>query len=405
MRSRVGPVAVAFVLLLACDSSSGGEAPVKAAENKPAAAQSAEAKSTDAGVSATDASLAEKCPSFEGLDVATLPPLPEGPHMEVLDQVWRRVLEKYYEPTIGCLDWPAIRAEYGAKVAAAETPAEAYRLMNEMLGRLEQSHFQLHAPGGSGDETQGPASPSFQVRYIDEALLVVDSDVASVKTGSALVAVDGRSTTELVERAKKKSDRPAELAFFAARGAAAWISCSTAGGTHALTFERPSGKTFDTTVACKAPKGELVTLGNLSNVPTRVSHRMVEGTSVGVLAFNVWMLPMLPRIRHALQALNDAGMKSLALDLRGNPGGVGPMAVSVARLLLAEKASLGRLQYRKMTQDFKLTPDPGAFAGPIVVLVDEGTASTSEIFAAGMRDLGRVTVVGGGPSAGRRCLR
>ena len=127
---------------------------------------------------------------------------------------------------------------------------------------------------------------------------------------------------------------------------------------------------------------------------------MIEGTDVGVIAFNVWMLPMLDRIKSALEDLRVKGMKALVLDLRGNPGGVGPMAVSVGRLLLTEKATLGKLQYRKFAQEFNVTPDPGAFDGPIAVLVDEGTASTSEIFAQGVADIGRATIVGGGPSAG-----
>ena len=44
--------------------------------------------------------------------------------------------------------------------------------------------------------------------------------------------------------------------------------------------------------------------------------------------------------------------------------------------------------------------NPDAFTGPVVVLVDEGTASTSEIFAVGLRDLGRAQIYGGRPSAG-----
>ncbi|MEM6996634.1 MAG: S41 family peptidase [Myxococcota bacterium] len=392
MRSRlVLAAALATSLVLGCDGGEPAPAapPAKKAEAEPEPAAEGEPPA------------AEKCVSYEALDPDTLEPLPEGATLAVLDQVWRRVLEKYYDPTIGCLDWPAIRKEYAAKVAAAEDPADAYRLINEMLGRLRQSHFQLHAPGGDDDdEAQGPASPDLQVRYVDDQLLVVHSDDASVASGMALVAVDGRSTSAVVQRAKKKSDRPAELAFFAARGAAAWVSCDAAGEHHTLSLEAPGGKVSEVKAACKRPDGELVTLGNLRNVPTTVSHRMIEGTTVGVLAFNVWMLPMLDRISTALQSLRDDGMTALVLDLRGNPGGVGPMAVSVARLLVSEKVSLGKLQYRKMAQEFNVVPDGTAFTGPIAVLVDEGTASTSEIFAAGMKDIGRITIVGGGPSAG-----
>lgn len=406
MSKKLGRWVIALALVGACDSgdkpkAEGGVA-VGKADSKPADAKSeagSDAKADGGDSIEFKPKGGEKCVDYENLDLATLPELPEGEYIPVLEQVWERVREKYYDPTIGCLDWPAIRTEYGEKVAKAESGTEAYRLMNDMLGRLEQSHFKLHQPGRGDEETQGPASPDLELRYVDEEIIVVQSDIAEVPLGAKLEAVDGKNISDVVDRAKKKSGRPAELAFSVARGAAAWVSCDAAGDTHELTLKNGE-EAVQAEVTCERPEGELVTLGNLSNVPTRVTHRMIEGTEVGVIAFNVWMLPMLDRIKTALDELRGKGMKALVLDLRGNPGGVGPMAVSVGRLLLTEKATLGKLQYRKFAQEFNVTPDPGAFDGPIAVLVDEGTASTSEIFAQGVADIGRATIVGGGPSAG-----
>ena len=76
------------------------------------------------------------------------------------------------------------------------------------------------------------------------------------------------------------------------------------------------------------------------------------------------------------------------------------MAIPVARMLLKEPGSLGKLQFRDFAQEFNVAANPDAFTGPVVVLVDEGTASTSEIFAAGLRDLDRVKIYGSRPSAG-----
>ncbi len=128
---------------------------------------------------------------------------------------------------------------------------------------------------------------------------------------------------------------------------------------------------------------------------------MIKGTKVGYLAFNYWMLPMMKTVEAAMTELRGEGMESLIIDLRGNPGGVGAMSVPLARLLLQENGSLGTLQFRDFKQEFKVTGNPEAFAGDLVVLIDEGTASTSEIFATGMRDLGRLrAIVGYRGSAG-----
>jgi carboxyl-terminal processing protease len=142
-------------------------------------------------------------------------------------------------------------------------------------------------------------------------------------------------------------------------------------------------------------------LGNLRDVPVRVGWRMIEGTEIGYLAFNVWMVPLMSsKIRPALAELESKGMRALVLDLRGNPGGVGAMSIPMARELSTTKLDLGRLQMRDMAQEYKPEANPEAFDGPVILLVDEGTASTSEIFAMGMRDAGRVKIVGGSTSAG-----
>jgi carboxyl-terminal processing protease len=127
---------------------------------------------------------------------------------------------------------------------------------------------------------------------------------------------------------------------------------------------------------------------------------MLEDSTLGYLAFNVWMLPMIRSVQTGLEDLRARGMKSLVLDLRGNPGGVSAMAVAVARMFLQHGGSLGTLRFREFTQEFKVQAEADPFTGPVAVLVDEGTASTSEIFLAGMQELGRVQVFGGGPTAG-----
>src|SRR5690606_30126572 len=110
-----------------------------------------------------------ECRDWSDLDLASLPPLPEGKHVEVLDEVWKRVVQKHYDVTLGCLDWPALRETYAKKVAEAADAREAYRLINEMLGELGQSHFRLWPPGGGlSDEETGSAVPPMQVRWVEE---------------------------------------------------------------------------------------------------------------------------------------------------------------------------------------------------------------------------------------------
>jgi carboxyl-terminal processing protease len=360
------------------------------------------------------------CRAWDQLDFASLPPLPEGKHTAAFDQVWRTIAEKHYDPTLACLDWPKLREQYGARVAeAAGDTAAAYEVINELLGLLGQSHLHATPPSASSqrERSSGPATVPITVRWlpiearsvtsravvVDEA---VDSHPSGLPRGAILTKVDGESVDEVARETEASLGpglvrRPAELAFTTARAIEAMLDCPE-GGKKRLSFLDPSKSDAETDldVACFIPEGERISLGNLRNLPTTVEWRMLEPDKLGYLAFNYWMLPMTERVRAGVDELRAAGMQGLIIDLRGNPGGVGAMSIPVARMFVREGASLGRLQMREFDQEFNIEPNSEAFDGPIVILVDEGTASTSEIFALGLRDIGRVSIVGAGPSAG-----
>ena len=395
MLARLG--LAASLMLGACDGAPAVDAPAGPAAKPHASSAQAAESALDAKEAAAEATpKSGKCTDWSKEDLSDLPPLPESRYRRTLEQAWTLILEKHYDPTLGCVDWPGARMRYGSKLAQTRDQTEAFAVINEMLDELGQSHVRLFS--GGSDEAMGPASVGLRVRWIQGKLIVVDAPADSaVKAGAVLEKVSGTLVSELTQRAEQRTERAAEFASVTARLAAAKLSCAAPGETRSVTLQ---GETEPTSLSCVADSSETMSLGNLTDVPTRVEHRMVKGTTVGVLGFNVWMLPMLPKLQAALADLRAQGMTALVLDLRGNPGGVGPMSVSLARSLLTQPGSLGKLEMREFTQEFNVTPSPHPFSGPVALLVDEGTASTSEIFAAGMRDLGRVTIYGSGPSAG-----
>lgn len=71
------------------------------------------------------------------------------------------------------------------------------------------------------------------------------------------------------------------------------------------------------------------------------------------------------------------------------------MAMGMAGWFVDRKGRrLGTLKARDYTLDFDINPRADTFDGPLAVLVDGGSASTAEIFAAGLQDLGRARVFG-----------
>lgn len=105
-------------------------------------------------------------------------------------------------------------------------------------------------------------------------------------------------------------------------------------------------------------------------------------------------------LRAAVEEIEKEGGKGLILDLRGNPGGLLTQAIEVSNMFLPEGAPIVGTRGRdpERTRDFKAKKDQELFKPaaqrPIVVLVDGGSASASEIVASALQDNGRAMVVG-----------
>ena len=99
-------------------------------------------------------------------------------------------------------------------------------------------------------------------------------------------------------------------------------------------------------------------------------------------------------VRTELRALKAAGARGIIFDLRGNGGGSLPAAVGIAGHFI-DKGPVVQVKTQGQRVRSYDDPTPGVeWDGPLVVLVDESTASASEIVAAALQDYGRAIIVG-----------
>ena len=115
----------------------------------------------------------------------------------------------------------------------------------------------------------------------------------------------------------------------------------------------------------------------------------------GYYRFNVFLDP--ERVINGFEDLVKSckSCDGLIIDLRGNPGGIGGMAMGMAGFVIEKpNQRLGTMVQREVRLNFTVNPRVEVFAGPVAVLVDGNSASTSEIFAGGLRDLGRAQTFG-----------
>jgi carboxyl-terminal processing protease len=113
------------------------------------------------------------------------------------------------------------------------------------------------------------------------------------------------------------------------------------------------------------------------------------------VSFNIFFEPesLIKTVEDTVKSC--AGCSGFIIDLRGNPGGIGALAMGVAGWFIDKPdQQLGAMYMRDNTVKFVVNPRPDAFRGPLAILVDGCSASTSEIFAGGLKDLKRARVFG-----------
>lgn len=100
------------------------------------------------------------------------------------------------------------------------------------------------------------------------------------------------------------------------------------------------------------------------------------------------------RFKEELQRLTDAGVKGLVIDVRGNPGGLLESVVAIADELLPAKSVIVQVEDKQGNREATYATSSRRLDLPMVVLVDEGSASASEILAAALQESAGVPVVG-----------
>lgn len=321
---------------------------------------------------------------------------------QAFEIVWTTVNEKHFDPTFGGVDWKKVRETYEPKASAAKTNAELNAVLNRMLDELKLSHFSVYAPPTDAQKAAaGDGIVGVELKMVDGKPTIwrVESgstaEQSGLKTGFTIEKIDGKPITEILAPLEKsmtergESERIKNLYF--ERVAAAYLEGKpeTTVKIEVLN-QKNEPQIFE--VKRSMSKNEMSpAVGNFPPQPVVFEAKRLDG-NVGYVRFNMWIIPQMAKIRAAVKEF--AGAKGIVFDLRGNPGGIGGMAPGVAGLLTAEKSSLGSMNSRSNEQKFIVYPQPDSFKGKVVVLTDYGSASTSEVFAAGMQENGLARIVG-----------
>jgi sarcosine oxidase subunit alpha len=341
---------------------------------------------------------------------------------QILDAAWTLVRDKHYDKTLGGVDWKAVRAKYEPLALGAPSEATFYRVLNQMVGELGQSHMLITGPGAeeqddaeaiaapgeapgatpavvpSTGETGGLGEPGLTVRVLDGRPTITrvragsSADRAGLLPGFLVTEIGGRALGTPSDSARPL--RPVEERFATRRGATRRL-LGPAGTRVSIAYLDERDRPGKAVLVRDPPRVPAVHLGHLPPIYPEV--RAYEIGNVGVLAFNIFLVqPVLAEVKQAMARFAAHHVRAVVLDLRGNPGGQGAMAIPIAALFVTAPVELGTLKFRDFNQTLTARPELGStpFTGPLAILTDEGTASASEMLAAGLQEAKRAVVVG-----------
>ncbi|TWT38676.1 S41 family peptidase [Blastopirellula retiformator] len=211
-----------------------------------------------------------------------------------------------------------------------------------------------------------------ELKTQDEALLIVRSipgspaDKAGIRDGERIIALEGRTVSQL------GGEKAADM------------------------LKGPIGSSITVTIAdAQQNARDIVVTRDRIEVPSVDVVKMLDPASgVAYLRIASFQKTTTRDLTAALWNMHRQGMQALVIDLRGNPGGLLTASVEIADLFL-DRGTIVSTRGRSAGEDFDYTAhQAGTWRMPLVVLIDENSASASEIFAGAMHDNGRGTIVG-----------
>ncbi len=297
---------------------------------------------------------------------------------EVMDEAWQIVFRDYLDTAGNYSEdkWKAMRRDVLTK--SYGNTKDAYEAIRGMLNSLDDPYTRFMDPREFKEmeiDTSGELSGVGIQLSLDKDTkrLVVVSPIdgspasrAGVQPKDVITAIDGKSTRGMTT----------EDAVKLIRGAI--------GTKVTLELSRASGQVV--TVDLIRDRIEL------NAVDTRMNNAP-GGTKVGYIRLKQFNANAAKDMREAINELNADGAQGYVLDLRSNPGGLLMASVDIARQWLDEGVIVST-KTRDGVKDIKRASGRALTDKPVVVLVNEGSASASEILSGAIQDNKRGTIVG-----------
>ncbi|KAF3331302.1 carboxyl-terminal-processing peptidase 3 [Carex littledalei] len=298
-----------------------------------------------------------------------------------LVEAWGLIRETFIDPTFNHQDWDSKLEQTMVEMFPLKSADAAYGKISGMLASLGDPFTRIISPKeyqsfriGSDGNLQGVGifintEPTSGHLVVLSCIEGSPADRAGIHEGDEIVEINGESVAGL----------NGEVAAQKLRGRV---------GTTVTV------KLVSVSLSVKIPR-EVIRLSPLSS--TIISHQLNDGhvAKTGYVRLSAFSQTAASEMENVITEMENQGVQSYILDLRNNPGGLVKAGLDVAQIWLDGDETLvntvdrdGNMLPISLVESHALTHDP------LVVLVNEGSASASEILAGALHDNGRAILVG-----------
>ena len=293
---------------------------------------------------------------------------------ELVDEVWQIINHQYVDKDFNQLDWQNVRQEYLERPYGDKE--EAYEAVREMLEQLEDPYTRFMDP------------EEFKNMQIDTSgeLTGVGIQIAKDEETDRLIVVAPIEDTPAFEAGILAKDIITKIDGVDTEGMevndAVQLIRGKPGSAVTLTIERDRGETDYEIVRSK-----------IQIHPVKASVEDTEIGKVGYIRLTQFSAQASQEMREAIEDLENQDVNGYVLDLRSNPGGLLYASIDIARMWLEEGTIVSTVD-REGESERKWANNNALTDKPLVVLIDGGSASASEILSGALQDNERAVLVG-----------
>lgn len=345
--------------------------------------------------------------------------------------VWQTISDNYFDRNFGGLNWNQIKNEFEPRVRRALSDVELHALLQEMINRLNKSHFVIIPPEvfreigkaqaefkekirtlenkskndepsvlNKAEKLEKPAyyGIGIDLRVIDRQIVVtrVEKDSpaarAGLKTGCVIEKINGVSLASFLETFRQngvyaqvyEKQLPALLMSL--------IDGENGDAPVNLGFTGGGKQSREIAIRRERASGEFVKI--LSNLPAQFVRFEAESLDedTAYVKFNAFALKTVEKFCAAVSQFKNK--KALIIDVRGNSGGNFGALFGITSLLIDRGFIIGT-EINKFGKEARFVqPQVKNYKGRLVVLTDAQSFSAAEVFAAGLQENDRATIIG-----------